>query len=236
MPAKKKLSLMREPNSPRGLVPTASDGRYDEPYNAYLDALAPKENREFQLALASSNDQRFREFLSRLSEPRYRTWKLATIAKTCDISLPQFADFWQSAQKLRILARAQDGLLEVTDDIVLDARSKFVNCERCDGFGFVYMETLPDGPHLNRVKGVDVLGDRQIRACPDCLGLCKIRKPGDSDSRRSLLEMTGLSGKKSGAGGAKVTLNFGTMESAVDKLSRVSFEVGDADDAIDVDG
>lgn len=226
----KKLALIREKDSPRGLVPAASHGRLDESYNAYLDALNPKANRDVQLALAASTDTRFREFYERLSEPRFRRYKLATIAKSCNISLPQFADFWHSAQKMRILAKAQDGLMEVTEDIVADARTKYISCERCDGFGFVYMEDMPAGA---KVKGQGVLGDRQIRACPLCEGKGRVTQPGDPDARRSLLEMTGLSGRRSGAA-VQITQNFGTMESAVDKLSRVRFDVADAVD-VDVD-
>lgn len=232
----KSVALMREPGG-RGLVPIA--GKLDHSYNEYLEGIGirdPERRQEVELALAASNDKRFNLFLSYLPNPRYRRASLSSIAKACAIPLPQFMEFWQKAQHTRALAVAQEGITKhVVPDMVEDSRSKDVPCDRCDGFGWVYAEDgLP-----KTTKGLRKMDDsdpksRQIRACPLCSGTGNIRKTGDTDSRKMLLEMSGLTNKKGSA--VQITQHFGGMgiESAVERLNRVSFDLGD-DSVIDVE-
>lgn len=203
-------------------MPTSTYGKQDLVYNEYLSSIDPlgasTRSASVRLALAGSTDPKFREFLDRLSHPRYKTYSLATVAKTCDISLPEFADFWRKAQNMRTLAIAQEGFADVTSDMVADARTRQVCCERCDGYGEVHQpdSTLPP------------------RRCPVCLGVGTLPRPGDTDSRRILAEMTG-NVKKGGSGGVQINnfVNAPGIESAVSKYDRVSFNIDD--DVIDVD-
>lgn len=220
-----------ERESGRGLVPAASHGRFDEPYNSYLGELKPRDNTEFQFACASSTDIRFRMFLEHLSEPRYRRYSLATIAKKCDISLPQFHEFWQSAQKNIALARAQGALPALYSDLIEDAKTRSVPCVRCDGFGFI-----PDGSsessnleQTNVPAGVP----GKIRTCPQCKGVGTQREPGNQHARDKILETTGMV-KRGGGAAVQITQHFGGMgiESAVDTMSQISFAVDD--DVIDI--
>lgn len=224
MPAKPKMIVERgrgERESGRGLVPAA--GSQDEPYNAYLNELDPngssQRSNEFKFALAASNDIRFREFLKRLTEPRHKRHSLATIARTCDISLPQFHEFWQSSQKNIALARAQGALPQLMSDLVEDAKTRDVVCSRCDGMGA--LEVDPDKP---------------LRVCPQCKGIGTQREVGNTHARDKLLEATGMV-KKGGGAAVQITQNFGGMaiESAVDTLNQISFSVGDEDgETVDV--
>lgn len=211
-----------EKESGRGLVPAMSHGRMDAPYNAYLQELDPNESPEMQFALASSNDVRFREFLDRLGKPQHRTWSLATIAKSCDISLPQFHQFWQDAQKNIAMARAQNALPTLISDLAADARTRMVSCSRCDGYGQV-------SDHNSKLE------DDQpppLKTCPQCKGKGEQREIGNAHARDKLLEVTGMV-KKGGGAAVQITQNFGGMgiESAVDRMSAISFNV---DDVIDV--
>lgn len=220
--------LVKEAHSPRGLVPSTSYGRLDIPYNTYLAELDPKGESErseaVRFALAASNDVRFRAFLTNLSDPLYKTYSLATIAKLSDISLPQFAEFWQKAQHSRALAIAQTALPALTVDLVEDARSVQASCDRCDGFGWVYCEDLVPANTPGLIQISDSEETRQIRSCPLCKGTGTTRTPGDVDSRKMLLDMTGVSKK---GPSMQITQNFGGMaiESAVEKMSRVSFDL-----------
>jgi len=220
------LELVKEPHSPRGLVPASSCGRLDTAYNAYLDSLelrsdSPK-SKAVEFALASARDERFRVFLERLSSPLCKRWSLATIAKTCEISLPEWAEFWQKATVQRALAKAQDALPNLADDLIEDARSRIVGCERCGGRGTLKAECpvcanqVTDCPHCNG-KGI-------VESCPDCDGTGKQRKPGDVDARRMLLDMTGLGGRKAPAVQINQTFSSG-IGSAMDKMSKVTFDV-----------
>lgn len=242
-PAKtKEIALMKERGSPRGLVPVS--GALDHTYNEYLDSIGirdPKRAPIVEFALASSNDGRFREFLNKLKHPFWssangrsrKPLSLATLAKACDISLPQWAEFWQKAQHMRALAAAQDGAVEIMPDMVADAKSKEAPCDRCDGWGWVYADDVPAKfAGVRRLNPKDPKDKRQIRVCPLCKGSKSVGKTGDTDSRKMLLEVGGFTSKKGSA--IQITQHFGGMgmESAVDRLNKVSFSL--EEDIIDV--
>lgn len=210
--------------SGRGLVP---DGNHDEPYNVYLEELDPKgdtnRSKEVRFALSASSDKRFSTFLNCLSEPRFKRSKLATIAKACDISLPQFFEFWQSSQKTIALARAQSAMPDLVADMTIDAASRMVNCSRCDGFG--YVADYSDKDEVSKLEGRQV--PDKVKTCPNCKGSGEVREVGNQHARDKLLEVTGMV-KKGGTGAAvSITQNFGgaTMESAVDSLNKISFDL-----------
>lgn len=231
-----KKALMKERKSPRGLVPTALYGRYDEPYNQYLTELDPRgtspQGEAVRFALAAARDLRFREFLARLSMPQYMRYSLAALAKSCDISLPEWAEFWQKASTQRALAQVQIALPALTADMLGDARTTAEVCSRCDGLGWIRCEFgLPD-----ETPGLDALDEQSMRrTCPDCDGKGKRPKPGDTDSRKLLLEMVGVTGKRGGGPAVQITQNFGgaNIEAAQDKLNKISFEIGD--EVVDAD-
>ncbi len=225
--------LMIERGSPRGLVPNLHFGAFDISYNEYLAKLDPRGDSEqseaVRFALASASDKRFQTFFERLQDPTCKRYTLATIAKYCDISLPQMAEFWNKAQKMRALVKAQEGIVSFIPDMVEEAHTQDLACDRCDGFGFVYVEDQPADPKLG-IKPLrpDDPASRMIRTCPNCKGTGRSKKEGNPDSRKQLLEMTGMVGRGGGAS-VKLVQNFGgsTMESAVERMNRVTFEVGD---------
>lgn len=224
--------MLEGKGSVRGLVPTSSYGVRDEAYNEYLGGIDPRgdgpKSAAVRAALAQATDIRFREFLERAMDPRCANWSLAAIAKERVIAYHEMADFWNKAQHARALTIAQDGIVDVMEDIVYDARTKQTPCDRCDGFGVVYVE---DGmakfdESIEKLDPQDPKS-RSIRTCPMCAGHGTMRKMGDVDARRQLLETTGYTGKKSSAAGVQIVQHFGGMgmESAVDKLNKISFDV-----------
>lgn len=233
----KSVKLVKEKE--RGLVPAASHGRFDDAYNGYLHELDPlgesERSKSLQHALATAKDGRFREFLERLGRPRYRGQSLATIAKTCDITLPQFADFWNKSQTTRALAYAQEQLLDVTKDIVADAKNSTQHCERCDGFGFVVLPA--DFPMDSRIVTFDLDDGKRARTCPLCSGNGVAPKSGNKEARQQILEMTGMGGKKGGPMVQVNNNNFAgqSMDNAQSKLGVVSFTFDDDEEIIDAE-
>ena len=224
----KRKKLMIEKDSPRGLVPTSAYGIQDVEYDTYLESLKIREDgAAIRQALAASTDPRFTAFLERVGKPIAERRSLASLAKGCDISLPQFAEFWQKAQHMRALAKAQDGVVELTGDLVEDARRQWVSCDRCDGFGWVFSDPGTPG---NYVLDPTAEEPKEVRQCPQCKGEKRLPKVGDADARRMLLEMAGHTGK--GRGVAVQINNYGgaTMESAVDRLNVLTVDVA-AEDA-----
>jgi hypothetical protein len=126
---------------------------------------------------------------------------------------------------MRALAKAQDAVVEVTSDMAIDARSKDTPCDRCDGFGWVYAEDLPDD--IAETAGIYPMGEKKVRTCPLCDGTGKQRKPGDVESRKMLLEMAGHIGKRGASAGVRIVQNFGGagIEAATDRMNQVTFDV-----------
>lgn len=213
-----------EKKSIRGLVPAKGSGIVDEPYEAYLSELNPRGDDEaaiaLRLSLATAKDPRFQAFLERLSLPQFSRYRLSTIAKGCDISLPEFAGFWQSSQHMRVLLKAQSATVDVIDDISADAKSQFILCERCDGFGTLF---LSDGDKEM------LSSEEKIRVCPACSGEGKVRRPGDADARKMLLEIAGHIGGKKNAPSISINQHFGSIESSVDRMRSVTFDVSAID-------
>src|SRR5260370_13988014 len=95
-------ALVKQKNNTRGLMVRRGRAAHDDACNGFLNELDLRGNSErsaaVRFALACSDDLRFREFLDRLGCPRYMQYSLAAIARTCDIRLQEFVDFWQKAQ------------------------------------------------------------------------------------------------------------------------------------------
>jgi len=209
---------------PRGIVPSVHFGIRDEAYNKFLEELNPKGNEAVQLALASTNDERFIGFCNRLSDPAFRTYSLAALAKSCNIGLPEFGEWWRDAQKARTMAIATSAVVDLAKDLASDVRTKKVYCDRCDGLGVIWAEAFTDG--AEPLQSLDPEEKRWIRKCPACKGEREVDKIGDAEARRFLLEMTGYTGK--GNKGVAVQINnYGGagMDSAVERLNRVNFTI-----------
>lgn len=228
---KKIQKMMKERDGLRGMVPARAFGRDDLVYKEYLKSLNPRENYDVQLALADSEDVRFVEFFQRMMTPRYKKTSLPAIAKACNITLQEFNRWWQKASAQRAIAVAQTSTVDLTRDMVNDARSIDAVCERCDGLGFVAAPAnLPlDTLGYERLQGVDPDGlpdVRWIRSCPMCKKEGTVRRPGDAHARDRVLEMSGLINKNKGAL-VSITQNFDGAGhgSAVEDLGGMTIDV-----------
>jgi hypothetical protein len=233
--------LVTERNSPRGLVPSQYYAEEDVPYTEFLEELDPRNRKDTQFALSAAQDRRFKVFLEEIGKPKNRKMSHAAIAKRCDISLPEFADFWRKSSQTRALAVAADGIVALTHDLVADGRTKSLPCERCDGFGYVpvpedALVLREDGtPDAGKAEGLRPLGSRWVRDCPGCEGNGRIGVPGDTHARDRVLEMNGF-GKKAGGG---VTVNLGglggmSVEQGMSRLKALDLVVeGSAEEVVD---
>lgn len=211
------LARIKEKDGIRGLVPSRKFGIQDRVYGSYLNTLNPRGDKNVQDALATCPDPRFKEFLARISEPRFKRISLQAIAKACSIDLKEFQTWWQRESTQRAIAIAQTKSIEVTEDMVEDARTSDDVCPRCDGLGFVAAPIgLPKGvPGYRQIEaGAE---PKYIRTCPKCES-GKVRKPGDAHARDRIMEMAGIIQR----GKSAVTLvqNFGgaSHSSAITQL------------------
>jgi hypothetical protein len=245
MPNKRGLMTRTKIKEPvRGVV--TGFGHLDHQYNNFLGELdlAPGETqspsakgRAVRIAMAASEDNRFRTFLEMLGKPNKRT--LAAIAKHCNISLVEFMDFTKKACNMQIVARSITGVLDLTEDLIQDGHTKQANCPRCDGMKFVWSEALPEslakkanvrvvqGTRKN-AEGDEVPADLYFRECPACNGTGKVAIEGSTDARKLLMDQAGTTAKKQGAG---VTINFGGagIESAIGRMKDITFDLEGAE-------
>ena len=188
----KSKALIKERDGIRGMVPSREFGIQDRVYKSYLDTLNPRESHDVQLALAASSDNRFTEFLERIKLRKYKRISLPSIAKACNISLLEFQQWWQKESTQAAIAVAQTESVNITKDMVSDARSKDTACERCDGLTWISSPAgLPEEtPGYRSVT--DALGTVMwIRNCPNC-NAGRVTKPGDQHARDRVLELAGL--------------------------------------------
>ena len=149
----------------RGEVPSWDSPDTDEVYEAFFEPVKPRDNPEFQQALAASTDKRFREYLRQLNLPKNRNKKCSTIAKVMDISLAEFVDFLRTSYRAQAMSVAAMRLPEITIHMANDALTQKEACGRCDGWGFVNV-TPEEVPILEEGQpipgGVRPMGDWSI--------------------------------------------------------------------------
>lgn len=197
----------------------------DEPYNAYLNEIQlgqdTTDGKSIDFVLAQSDSVNFRKLLQYIKDPRNKQMSLATLARHCDISLAQMVEFVNKSHVARAMARAQMAMPGIVGDMIDDAKSRMVNCSRCDGEGVV--------GSFN--KGNDTGVPDEYKECPNCSGDGKIREVGNQHSRDRLMQTTGMIKSNTGI---QINQNFGVptienMHGSV--LDKIKFGF---DDAIDV--
>ena len=213
---------IQEKDGLRGLVPSRTKGSLDRVYAAYLNELNPRYNLDVQAALSTTEDPRFKEFLERISDYKYRNVSLQAIAKGCLIDLSDFSKWWRKSCSQRAVAIATEKSVKITSDMAQDAMSVSVACAKCDGLGWV---SAPPGlTEDNQPEGYRSMQSGKeeiwIRDCPNGCTAGKVRKPGDYHARDKILEMSGLIQKGKGI---QINQNFGmaTHASAVANLKDI---------------
>ena len=159
------------------------------------------EQDEFRQALACAKDANIEPFLYDLMLPKYRRWTATQLAKKHEIKMERLIDIVRDYMHSKAMLALMSGIPKIAADMVQDARSTEVECPKCDGFGIIMKEGIPN------------------RDCPRCKGSGAVRKVGDSDSRKLILETLGWTGKK-GAPLIQQTFINANVESVIDDLER----------------
>lgn len=165
----------------------------------FLSRLDPRGDSELsqavRLALAASGDSRFGEFLKRLYRSRYARSSVGAIARSCDLTLGDFLEFWGDAQVDHAIYRACVAAPAIVRDVVQNALSAEVVCRHCDGLRKVDVDAAIPPEFVPGYLGR--LGDhsgRVFRVCPMCGGKGTVTQPGNEHARDRLLEIAGLIG------------------------------------------
>jgi hypothetical protein len=194
-----------------------------DPLTCFLSALDPRgdsdRSKTVRLALASCRDPRFQEFLERLYRRRYQRHSLAAIARSCDIPLGEFLQFWHDAQVRRAIYLACAASPDIVRDMIEAALGRDVMCERCEG-----MTWVPEDPRIPSELIPGFLGrlpdGRSARRCPQCGGSGQIRQPGDGHAARRVLEIAGVIGPRT-----TVEIASYNVSRDIERLNRITVDV-----------
>lgn len=176
---------------------------------------------ELKQALQLSNDPRYLTLLAMLNNPRFASFSFPELCRRSKMSLQDVVEVWRIHIRNQGIVKMMGHLPEIMEDVAIDSKSRIVLCNRCQGEGKLYGETL------NRMEDP---------ICPDCHGDGKVRLLGDKDARNLTFETVGL--KKTGGINVNVAQvnNPGGVPSLeeqvanVDKVFDAEFTIMEEDD------
>lgn len=124
-----------------------------------------------------ADEPAFRGLARDLADPKMMTVSTQGLLARHKISGARFLEIWRDHHAAEALALISPEFPALYRDIADNAKSHQVYCQVCNGTGAARAKT----PSLH---------------CPRCKGVGVILEPGDKDSRRLMLEIAGLIGKK----------------------------------------
>lgn len=131
-------------------------------------------------ACQGSDDARFKELGKSLVDPLQAPNDLLDLMRRNNITFASMVDFWREHYHMLGIVRMMPGIPDVYADVVQDARSKDVACQRCKGSG----ETQ------------DKREKTKKRTCSLCHGKGTVRQVGDPLARRIVFESMKMIGNR----------------------------------------
>ena len=120
-------------------------------------------------ALEATGDRRADVLLSMMLDPAYSSHSFAKLCEKTGLRYQDVLDMLRRAKLDEGLLRMFKHVPDVLEDTARDARSRTKTCWKCDG-----------------------RGSHRKRDCPECDGTGKIRVVGHVESRKMVLEATGI--------------------------------------------
>lgn len=189
------------------MVPRKSPPRKDIVFRR-LEQSVPRE--EWLQALETSGDERANHLMMRMMDPAFSKHSLPKLARDVGLTYPQVLKLITQHRLDQGLLRMSAHVPQVLEDVAVDAQSTLVPCPACQG-----KKVLRE---MDRKTG-EVLSEK---TCWSCDGKGKLRKIGDADSRKLMLDTLGLTGRK-GPLIAQQFVNAGgqTVEDTLDQAAQV---------------
>jgi hypothetical protein len=130
-------------------------------------------------ALMVSGDERYFRLHDALHDDVYRHVSPGTLCRKLGVSWLDLVNLWWKHNVLLGRIRMLNHLPDVMEDIALDALSRQVPCPKCDGIGYIALDSIR-------------------YTCLECDGVGRVREPGNAHARRLLFEILGLIGPRRG--------------------------------------
>ena len=136
--------------------------------------------------LRQNPDDRIQSLCDQAEDKTLKTPKsIASIARSLGLHSKEIAKAFMDGKIDEGIVRMAEHIPDVMEDVAVDAKSRDVACNKCDGVGIVH-----------RADGVDEHGEKQYKQvqCPFCEGKGTVRQIGDTDARKLIFEAAKLTG------------------------------------------
>ncbi len=171
-----------KPHERRGPIPAKLDkhsDRYNKHALAKVESAIPRER--IQQAMAQCDDPRAIKLAWFLGNKNYANYSLFTLAKKrCNLTANECMTLFKQTRAIETTLILMDKMPEIMGDMVEDARSRTRVCPVCEGATEVERGI---GENLRKLP------------CPECDATGRVRVIGDKETRKSLLEAAGFTGK-----------------------------------------
>ena len=160
----------------------------------------PEEREHMALVLRNSDQPAMRQLAAQAMDKDFRVVSFAALAERNRVNYHMISDEYKKIMRSEGFIRQARHLPELMETAAIDAKSKMVECETCDGKGEV-----PDLEAYNKLKREAKQAKEPApvecprKRCPRCKGAKEVWMLGDTDRLKMIFETYGLTGK-TGAG------------------------------------
>jgi hypothetical protein len=184
-----------------------------------------KEQREsLALVLRKSGDARMQLLARQALDPDFKHTSFATLAENNHLNYHMIADEFKGLMRSEGFIRQAQHLPEIMEQTAMDAKSKWITCETCDG-----VREVPDIEAFNKLKREAKAAKAEAptiaprKQCPRCKGEGLTWQLGDIDRLKLVYETYGLTGK---GGGVGVQVNISQPPAQNESMADLAASIG----------
>lgn len=141
------------------------------------------------LELTGGVDERDLATLLRSNSPEDSCCRIDTLARKLGISYSRVIEAYKNMKRLEGIVAIAERLPSVMEGIAVDAESREVACEACDGTGQVVIP-IAKPPALDGTAALP-----EYKTCIPCAGTGRVVRSGDPVARKQVLEIMELAGQ-----------------------------------------
>ena len=121
---------------------------------------------------ANPQNDRYDQLLILMQDPAYIGETFRRLCRRANVSFSELQELYTNGMRHLALLKVSNAMPDLMVDILVDAQSTMETCPRCDGYG----------------KVASLNSEEKARTCPTCKGKKEVRRMGDTESRKLVLE------------------------------------------------
>ena len=126
--------------------------------------------------LEANPNERTDQLLIMMQDPAYIGNSFTRLCRKANVSFSELQELYTNGMRHLALLKVSNAMPDLMVDILVDAQSTMETCPRCDGYG----------------KVASLNSEEKARTCPTCKGKKEVRRMGDTESRKLVLESARL--------------------------------------------